>query len=225
MNLEKNLERILISKNWNNILLRNEIREDIIFFNEKIDERLVFEYLHNLNNEQLIDIRKKVFKLAKDHYIEILINQITIKPILKDVDENFTNKYFVKCNIMKDVIECLDFIVNSSTCLPERCTEFRNEKLQFPLGKKNLMAQLNAIKMLRLRIINHQKELQDFKQFTIEIDKLEKSLMVSKAKFQAVQRQNFFLKTCLTILLIVLIVLAVGFLFTNCLNRYSNRSK
>lgn len=145
--IEKSLDRILISKNWNNILLRNEIRQDILtsrlnYTNESLDERFLVEYLHNLDNEQLVEIRNRIFKLARDHYFESLIKQkLGQRPVLKGIgQDSFEDSYALKCNLMKDCVECLEFILNQSKFidqLPQRCTEYQNaDSLSFPLGKR-----------------------------------------------------------------------------------------
>lgn len=228
-NLEKNLDKILITKNWNNVLLRNEIRKDIICFNEAVNERQIVEYLHNLSSEQLLDMRSKCFKLALDHYVEMILNRVALKPFLKDIQsEDFASKYVFKCNLMKDVVECIEYVIANSThnstnsetrSLPERCTDFSvNKRLVFPLGKKNLTRLLETIKALRVKLLCHEDVCEALKAHEIKAERMEKSLMFAKNRLDMVSTQNVFLKTCLTVLLAALILLTFVFLITNCLN-------
>ena len=231
-NLEKNLDRILITKNWNNILIRNEIRKDILCFNENIDERLIVEYLHNLSSEQLLDVRKKCFKLASDHYVEVILNKIALKPLLKDIaSDDYPSKYVFKCNIMKDVIECLEYMIVNGVSgtvghpqMPERCVDFNiHQRVTFPLGKRNLTRQIETIKTLRVKLLNYEEMKQSVKSYEEGFVKMEKSLILAKNRIQLLQTQNLFLKTCLTILLVVLIVLTFLFLVTSCFN-FNNKA-
>jgi hypothetical protein len=227
-NLEKNLDRILITKNWNNILIRNEIRKDILCFNENVNERLIVEYLHNLSSEQLLDVRQKCFKLASDHYVEIILNKIALKPLLKDIQsDDYPSKYVFKCNIMKDVIECLEYIiVNASgqNQMPERCVDFSiNQRVTFPLGKRSLARQIETIKALRVKLLNYEEMKQSVKSYEEGFAKMEKSLILAKNRLQLMQTQNVFLKACLTVLLVILIVLTFLFLVTNCFNNKVTR--
>ena len=197
-----------------------------------LNERLIVEYLHNLSSDQLLDVRKKCFKLALDHYVEIALNKIALKPYLKDIEsEDFPSKYVFKCNIMKDVVECLDYVIANSTLtslsstalgpsLPERCVEFSvNNRLAFPLGKKSLTRQLDLVKSLRVKLLNYEDLVENLKAYESKMDKLEKSLIYSKSEIDEINTQNVFLKTCLTILLTILILMSFVFLLTNCLNK------
>ncbi len=248
-NLEKNLDRMLITKNWNNILVRDEIRKDILCFNDSVNERLIVEYLHNLSSEQLLDMRQKCFKLAVDHYVEYLLNKIALKPQLKDIlADDFPSKYVFKCNVMKDVIECLEYMItngltrsynssnatttnnnasnnNSAIHMPERCVEFSvSQRLMFPLGKRHLTRQVDTIKALRVKLLNSEDLAHDVKSYEDGFAKMEKSLIVTKSRLQLMQTQNVFLKACLTALLVVLIVFVFLFLVSNCFLNYGGSS-
>lgn len=216
-NLEKNLNKIISSKNWNNIILRNLIREDIQSGNEFIDEIQLNQYLDCLTNEDLIEMRQRVFKLARDHYVNILISQFNCKPVLKQMNLNYSNKYILKTNMMKDVYEFLQFILNQKEQLPSRCVDFDTDVFKFPLGNKHLNEQLNAIKKLRIKILDHEKEMEDFKKYATDIDKLENNLVLTYCKLQKMIKQNQYLKACLTVLLIVFIIFLIIFLFTTCM--------
>lgn len=235
--IEKILDRILLSKNWNNILLRNDVREDILDNklkpNESFDERIFVEYLHNLDNDQLIEIRKRIFKLARDHYFETLIkHKFGSKPVLRQVEEcKLEDNYALKCNLMKDCVECLEFMIKSLSSkyiyqLPQRCTEYSSitdkTMISFPLGKAYLLTQLNAIKNLRYKILKHQTELENLKRFTNGMEKLEKNLIVVNNRLMKCKKQNQILKSFLTILLILLITLTVLFLFLTCFTKTSH---
>jgi hypothetical protein len=244
-NLEKNLDRMLITKNWNNILVRDEIRKDILCFNDNFNERLIVEYLHNLSSEQLLDMRQKCFKLAVDHYVEYLLNKIALKPQLKDIlADDYPSKYVFKCNVMKDVIECLEYMItngltrcynstnttttsnnNNAIHMPERCVEFSvSQRLMFPLGKRHLTRQVDTIKALRVKLLNSDDLAQDVKSYAEGFAKMEKSLIVTKSRLHLMQTQNVFLKACLTVLLVILIVFVFLFLVSNCFN-YSSSNK
>lgn len=252
LNFEKNLDRILISKNWNNIVLRNDVRADLVdTLNEKLDERIVVEHLYSIDCEQLINLRFRVFKMAKDHYYENLLrNLIKKKPVLKDIILNNTNEYqreidtsmeeataaastattttdkvdasngyVFKCNLIKDIIECLEYMIDLRDYLPERCTDYQDvEPCSFPLGRRHLLTQLNAIKNLRFKILKLQTELYNFKKFTNGLEKMEKNHLNTTNKLRKLQKQNNFLKSVLTILLIIVITCSISILFVNCLN-------
>jgi hypothetical protein len=216
-NIEKNLNKILLCKNWNNILIRNLIREDILSGNEFIDELQLNQYLDRLNNDDLIEMRRRVFKLARDHYVDLLIRQFNSKPVLKEMNLNYSNKYILKTNMMKDVYEFLQFVLNLKEQLPSRCIDFDSDVFKFPLGDKHLNEQLNAIKKLRIKMLDHEKEMDNFKKYATDIDKLESNLVLTYCKLQKMLKQNQYLKACLTILLIVFILFLIIFLFTNCM--------
>ncbi len=135
-NLEKNLNKIRSSKNWNNIILRAVVREDLQSGNDHIDQERLVEYLEGLSSEQLVELRQRVFKLSRDHYLDLLIKQMSNKPVLKQMNLDYSNKYVLKTNMMKDVYECLQFVLNKVNSLPERCVDFESEWFRFPLGKK-----------------------------------------------------------------------------------------
>lgn len=232
--LQKSFDRILISKNWNNVLLRNDIRIDIINSNftanrAKLDERPIVEYLHNIDNEQLGNLRYRIFKLARDHYFEHTIkSQIPNPPCLKEIDHVYSqtsiydseNSTTVRFNIIRDIVDCLEYILDLRKNLPTRCTDFKNaEPLQFPLGKRNLLAQLNAIKTLRFKILKLQTELHNLKKYMNGMEKMEKTLLNTSIRLKKLQKQNNILKSFLTIILIILITCSVSFLFLNCLSK------
>jgi hypothetical protein len=216
-NIEKNLNKIKSIKNWNNIILRNLIREDIQSGNEFIDQIQLNKYLDSLTNDDLIEMRHRVFKIARDHYVDSLIRQFSSKPVLKEMNLNYSNKYILKTNMMKDVYEFLQFVLNLQPELPSRCIDFDSEVFKFPLGNKQLNEQLNAIQKLRIKIMDHEKEMDNFKKYATDIDKLENNLVLTYCKLQKMLKQNQYLKACLTILLTLFIIFLILFLFTTCM--------
>lgn len=223
--IEKSLERALISKNWSNILLRNDVRVEMTKGRRKqLDERRLVEYLNQMSDEQLGKLRERVFKLAQDHYFECLLKKFaSTRPYLKDSvgkpqqarDEN------ARLSEIRDLIECIEFILDIKERIPVRCTEFigssGNSGFDFPLGRKNLMAQLNAIKTLRFKILRLQTELFNFKKLTNGMEKMENNLATTCLRLRQVQKQNSFLKALLTFFLIIFITCSISFLFFNCL--------
>lgn len=219
--VEKYLDKILTSKNWNNILLREQIRNDIIFNFEKIDEKQITNYLNLLSDEQLNELRERIFKLARDHYIEHLLKKFC-KPLLKPVNTKVSNKYMLKCNLIRDSLDCLYYIIdpNLSLNIPKRCTEFEQfNNFKFPLGKQNLKDQLMAIKTFRAKLIKHHAKLNSLKQMTHNIGSLEKSLTDAREKIKLIRNENQFLRGCLTIILVVFIIFIILFLFFFCLEQ------
>ena len=232
--MEKYFDRILISKNWNNVLLRNDIRIDIIDSNlrtdhSKIDERSIVEYLHNIGDEQLGNLRYRIFKLARDHYLEHTIKSLIPNlPGLKENEQMYSetsiyvpeNSTARKFNIIRDIIECLEYIIGMrKKNQPPKCIDFNpqnTEPVQFPLGKRNLLAQLDAIKTLRFKILKLQKELYNLKKYMNGMEKLEKNLLNTSIRVKKLQKQNSLLKSFLTIVLIILITCSISFLFFNC---------
>ena len=79
--LYKQSEKILNAKKWDNIVLRENIRNEIIFKIESLNEKETSVYLNRLSREELIELRQRLFKLARDHYTEYLLKQFS-KPLL-----------------------------------------------------------------------------------------------------------------------------------------------
>ena len=126
VNLGAYLNRILKARNWTNIILRNELRESLIQANSvAIDEKAIFSYLNELNNDQLRLIRYRVFKLAQDHFMCKLIDRLqVVKPKLSQFEvcmqQGSTNHFMIKCNAIKDVIELIEYIIDTRQNLPDR---------------------------------------------------------------------------------------------------------
>jgi hypothetical protein len=268
------LDQISTAKNWNNILLRISVRRDLKSLlnyrlhkqqNEQSEnsERILFEYLHNLTQEQLIEFRERVFKLTKDKYYELLIKKYLshrpkprLKQILPDIfystisplqppppsllsvispiaesasfgtNSNSStapsnSNYILKCNLIRDVIECLDSCTaetDSKFIMPDRCTDLESDQsaTEFPLGKRSLEAQLDSVKCLYAKLVKHQNEIKSLKKFTYEVERLEKGYAAVGARCLRLQRQNQFLKFCMLVLCIVLVSFLVCFLLMNC---------
>jgi hypothetical protein len=271
------LDQIMQAKNWNNILLRISIRRDLKHLlnyralklkTEQAEnaERVLFEYLHTLSQEQLIEFRQRVFKLAKDKYYEFLIKKFLshrpkprLRPILPDIfystisplqlppptllsltsplsettagdlknektSQNNSSNYILKCNLIRDVIECLDtctadLVTSAGFAMPDRCTDFDSEVTVgdcFPLGRVGLEAQLDSVKMLYGRLMRHQTEIKGLKKFTYEVERLEKGYASQSARCARLMRQNQFLKFLMMVLCIVLVSFLVCFLLMNC---------
>ena len=79
--LYNQLEKILNAKKWDNILLREKIRNEITNKIESVNEKETSVYLNRLSCEELIELRQRLFKLARDHYTEYLLKQFS-KPLL-----------------------------------------------------------------------------------------------------------------------------------------------
>jgi hypothetical protein len=271
------LDQISTARNWNNILLRISVRRDLKSLlnyrqlkqqNELSEnsERILFEYLHNLTREQLVEFRERVFKLVKDKYYEFLIKKHLshrpkpkLKPILPDIfystisplqppppsllaltspksenndlvantnpnttqsNSNNSSNYILRCNLIRDVIECLDSCTaetDSKFTMPGRCTDCdHNEPNEFPLGKRGLEAQLDSVRSLRAKLVRHQNEIKALEKFTYEVERLEKGYATVSARCLRLQRQNQFLKFCMLVLCIVLVSFSVCFLLMNC---------
>lgn len=213
---EKYLERILLSKSWNNILLREQTRNELIFNheNKKLDEKQITSYLNALKEDELIDLRERVFKLTRDHFIEYMLKRLP-KPQLKPLNQT-SNKYILKCNIIKDLLDCLYYLIDSSSegikFLPERCTEFfEYNNLKFPLGKTHLKENAYVIRMFKSKLLKHQMKLKSLAQLTANID--------DEESIQLIKNENQFLRGCLTILLIVFLIMSALFFTFYCFDK------
>ena len=277
-NIQKLLHQILSSKNWSNILLRTTIRDQLkhslLFKNisnassattstslanpntknsQSLNERVLFDYLHSLDQDQLVEFRDRVFKLAKDNFYEcMIVNYLSLnpKPVLKKILPDLffsqispitghspasatrsipTNStYILRCNLIRDIIECVECVIDPNSNkpnMPSRCTEYEmpaNNRLNFPLGKSHLITQLNAIKVLHAKLMNHQNELLNLKEFTYEIERLESGYLTASAKCVRLQNKNQFLKFCLIVLSIVVLSFLASFMLMNCFTFRSN---
>ena len=239
--IEALVDRILAGKNWSNILFRNVIRDDIQLHgcsggssgSGAFNERRLVEHMHELDGEQLAELRRRVFKLARDHHAERVMraHMGKRKPVLKQ-EHAVAKSYAEKCAMMRDVVECLEFVTKADDSdndndnegaringgLPERCTSYDSDAapFTFPLGRKSLLAQLNAIKTLRVKVLKHQRELMTFRRYADEMERLEAYYKLNTSKFQSCARENRFLRVFATSLLVVLICVLVLFVLTQC---------
>lgn len=71
--IEDYFEKILSTKNWKNILLRDKIRKELILNKNKINKNEINKYLReNLKQNEIIILRERLFKIVKDQYIEYI---------------------------------------------------------------------------------------------------------------------------------------------------------
>jgi hypothetical protein len=232
--IEEHLQRILVARNWHNILLRAKVREQIVNENQKIDEQVLVEFMHNLSDEQLSELRERVFRLARDHYVACILPTLGAKPTLKPLHvREFDDPYVYKCNLMKDIVECLEYLMPQTneaykspiSELPYRCTcmDKQADKFEFPLGRQALVDELNAMRQLRIKLLKHQNEMNKFKEWTIGVQKLEKSIKELQSRIYLLKKQNQLYRILLTVLLIVLIVFVAVALFFSSIASSSSR--
>ena len=104
-NIEDYFEKILLTKNWKNILLRDKIRKELILNKNKINKNEINKYLReNLKQNEIIILRERLFKIVKDQYIEYILKQLSV-PILKT--QNCNNDL-----IIDNLIEFLFYIIH-----------------------------------------------------------------------------------------------------------------
>jgi hypothetical protein len=191
-------------------------------------ERQIVEYLHNLTRDQLIEFRYRVFKLVKDNFYEYILKEFLDsqpKPALKPLEhlqnlfsdieqqtKNYPNNmYILKVNLIRDIVELIECLIanRSQRCVdefPKRCTQFDlNPSFELPLGRENLVSQVNAIKNLHSKLIKHQKELIKLKQFTYDMEKMEKNFHDLRIKYEESEKENHLLKMLLCSLLVIFI--------------------
>lgn len=103
-NIEENLNTILYCNNWNNIIVRNFTRKELT--SGSLDDRLFLEFMNETSLDSLIELRKRVFKLVCDLYIENFIGTLPMI-VLKDIKSegnnyslSLTGKYFIKLIII-----------------------------------------------------------------------------------------------------------------------------
>lgn len=254
------LDQILSTKNWSSILLRTKLRDELKSYLDvnssqwessesvhrsslcsTMNERVLFEYLHALSQDQLVEFRHRVFKLAKDNYYEHLLQKLfisnvtpSLKPLLSASEdtENISNEssYILKCNVIRDIVECigctiktldqnmLNEVENLAECLlPTRCVDQRSSrnKINFPLGKDALLYNMNSMKQLQQKLLKHQNELEKMKQLISDLDKSEKDYKVLNFKWSMCREENQFLRFCLLILLIILFSMIASYIFMN----------
>ena len=75
-NIEENLNTILYCNNWNNVIVRNFIRKELT--SGSLDDRLFLDFMNHTSTESLIELRKRVFKLVCDLYMENFLKNLPI---------------------------------------------------------------------------------------------------------------------------------------------------
>lgn len=209
------LDRILEIKCWSNILLRQRVREELIELDP--DPDMVSKYLHQLDDKQLIEFRKRVFKLARDFYYEILLLEtLGPKPILvNDLDKNQSLNYAIRYNLIWHCLEFFRYMTDYSNdkdyFLPSKCVCFSKKKVNFPLGKSFLEKQLNEWKNIKNKVINLSSEMNNFKNLTSNFDKEENCL--SRKTIFKLKEQNYTLKIIMTFLSIFILSLFILYIF------------
>ncbi|RNA31874.1 hypothetical protein BpHYR1_020536 [Brachionus plicatilis] len=201
--IEQNLDRILGSKNWNNILLRYRVREELVKLD--FDPDKAAKYLHQLDDKNLIEFRSRIFKLARDFYFEILLLEtLGPKPILvNDIDPNQSLNYTKRCKLVQHCLEFFRYLTDYSNdqdyFLPSKCVCFSTKKVNFPLGKSFLEKQMNGWKNIKTKVINLSSEMTNFKSLSSDCDKKENNLLACKKKIVQLKEQNDTLKIIMTI--------------------------
>lgn len=218
--IEHYLDRILGTRNWDNILLRYTVREDL--FQLDFDPEIIAKYLHKLDDNHLIEFRKRIFKLARDFYFEILLlESLGPKPILvDDIEKNQSLNYSIRCKLVQHCLEFFKYLTDFSNdkdfFLPSKCVSFSTKKVNFPLGKSFLEKQINGWKNLKSKVINLSSEMNNFKSLTSECGQKETSLLISNRKIIKLKEQNDTLKIILTFFLILVISLFILYIFLIC---------
>ncbi|CAF0734825.1 unnamed protein product [Brachionus calyciflorus] len=220
-NIEEKFDKILKVKNWKNILLRNQIRNDLVRC--QFDENTLANYLQRLNDQQLLDIRQRVFNLARDFYFEILIlKNFGPKPILRNDFENSNSlNYSLRCHLVQDCLELMEYFTNYSNettnyYLPGRCTVYSQSQVNFPIGKTFLEQQTNGFKILKSKIVQLSSRIENYKSFTLSYDKMQKDLVEAEKKAGLLLEQNTALKDILKLLLILFVFMIILFIFLIC---------
>ena len=192
--------------------------------------------MNALSNQDLIELRKRLFKLARDHYTEYLFKQFS-KPLLTPhctANENsYIQKYncsFIllfelklkkfftikRCSLVKDSLDFIYYILDSNLSLniPRRCTRFEQfNHYKFPLGKHHLRDQLNTMKAFQGKLIKHQSKLNSLRKLTNNITMPRKIELIEKSDRTLVD-ENQFLRGSLTLLMAIFIIFTVLTLFS-----------
>jgi hypothetical protein len=200
-NIEDYFEKILLTKNWKNILLRDKIRKELILNKNKINKNEINKYLReNLKQNEIIILRERLFKIVKDQYIEYILKQLSV-PILKT--QNCNNDL-----IIDNLIEFLFYIIHHrNNDLPKQCVELKQtDDFKFPLGKSFLIDQLTIIKEFRHKLIEIQIKLNILKNSTNNFYQIETNLNEYKKKSKLIELENNYLRGCLSMLIAAWII-------------------
>lgn len=215
--IKQYLDRILEIRSWNNVLLRHRVREELIQLEP--DPDMITKYLQQLDDKQLIEFRKRIFKLARDFYYEILLLEtLGPKPILvNDLDKNQSLNNEIRCKLIEHCLEFFRYMTDYSNdrdyFLPSKCVCFSTNKVNFPLGKSFFEKQLNGWKNIKSKVINLSSEMNNFKNLSSNFQKEENSLLASKKTIVRLKEQNYTLKIIVTFLSIFILSLFFLYIF------------
>lgn len=199
--VEDYFQKILSTKNWKNILLRDKIRKELILNKNKINKNEIDKYLReNLKQNEIIILRERLFKIVKDQYIEYILKQLSV-PILKI--QNCNNDL-----IIDNLIEFIFYIIHHrNNDLPKKCVELKQtDDFKFPLGKTFLIDQLTIIKEFRHKLIEIQIKLNILKNSTNNFYQIEANLNEYKKKSKLIELENNYLRGCLSMLIAAWII-------------------
>jgi hypothetical protein len=199
--VEDYFQKILSTKNWKNILLRDKIRKELILNKNKINKNEINKYLReNLKQNEIIILRERLFKIVKDQYIEYILKQLSV-PILKI--QNCNNDL-----IIDNLIEFIYYIIHHrNNDLPKQCVELKQtDDFKFPLGKTFLIDQLTIIKEFRHKLIEIQIKLNISKNSTNNFYQIETNLNEYKKKYKLIELENNYLRGCLSMLIAAWII-------------------
>lgn len=199
--VEDYFQKILSTKNWKNILLRDKIRKELILNKNKINKNEIDKYLReNLKQNEIIILRERLFKIVKDQYIEYILKQLSV-PILKI--QNCNNDL-----IIDNLIEFIYYIIHHrNNDLPKQCVELKQtDDFKFPLGKTFLIDQLTIIKEFRHKLIEIQIKLNILKNSTNNFYQIEANLNEYKKKSKLIELENNYLRGCLSMLIAAWII-------------------
>lgn len=199
--VEDYFQKILSTKNWKNILLRDKIRKELILNKNKINKNEIDKYLReNLKQNEIIILRERLFKIVKDQYIEYILKQLSV-PILKI--QNCNNDL-----IIDNLIEFIFYIIHHrNNDLPKKCVELKQtDDFKFPLGKTFLIDQLTIIKEFRHKLIEIQIKLNILKNSTNNFYQIETNLNEYKKKSKLIELENNYLRGCLSMLIAAWII-------------------
>ena len=205
---EEYFQRILLAKNWNNIILRDKMRKELVL---NIKNEALSKYFNSLTKNEIKKLRERLFKLVKDKYVEFILKEFSF-PILKTTV--YDNNDDDHSSIINNLLDFIDYINGENLNLPKNCIELKQiNRFNFPLGKSYLIYQSSIIKEFRYRLIEIQIKLNILKKSINNFYQIENSLNEYKKKYKLIQLENNYLKGCISMLVCSWIITISVFLF------------